>query len=363
VSVNVAIIGGGTISEQHLSAASGSPRATLVAVCDLDESRAGRMAEDYDVPYYLDVEQLLASEDLDVVHVCTPVQTHFSLAESAIAAGVAVIVEKPATETLAELDDLQELSDAHEVPVSVIHQHQFSPAMRQARALVEDGQIGTVRGADLIYTGFSRPDTENRGEWTFDLPGGEFEEGLPHPIYLGLNGGYPRSETDVTAITSLMREYDREFSYDAAQVQFVTETGGLSNFKILSGGHATRMLFVHGETGTVTVDFVSQTVLHGTHDYFGSPIDRARKNIDESVARLSRLVEMGGSLAMEKVSGDWNREKELDPHKYQIDEMYRVVEEGGEVPVSLEEARWTITLMEQIRDAAESTVASRTPSH
>jgi len=53
-------------------------------------------------------------------------------------------------------------------------------------------------------------------------------------------------------------------------------------------------------------------------------------------------------------SDSWELKRDLDPHKYQIEEMYRAVEKGRPVPVTLEEARWTIVLMEAIRAAATS---------
>jgi len=176
---NVTVIGGGTVSENHLSAARESNRSQLRAVCDLEERRATSVARSYGITAHTDVDKLLAAEDLDVVHMCLPVQTHFSIAAKAIRSGVAVIVEKPVTETLSELDELQNIADEHGVPVTVIHQHQFSPAMREARAIIESGEIGEIHGSDLIYTAFSEPDEINRGEWVFDLRGASSRRGCP----------------------------------------------------------------------------------------------------------------------------------------------------------------------------------------
>ena len=236
MTLRTAVVGGGTVSGIHLSGLSRNPRTELVAVCDVDEERARELAAEWDVEAYFDVEDLVANADLDWLHVCTPVQTHLAVAKTAIEAGIPVQIEKPVTETYEEFEELASIAERHGVTVSVKHNHDFDPAMRAAMAKVDAGELGRVKGVDLIYTGSSLADDPNRGEWNFELSGGEFEEGLPHPIYLTLRaGGYPRDESEIQALTGLFGEYDMPFDYDAAQLSYVSEDGVLCTTKMLGG--------------------------------------------------------------------------------------------------------------------------------
>ncbi|MDL5360616.1 Gfo/Idh/MocA family protein [Halalkalicoccus sp. NIPERK01] len=354
MAVDTAVIGAGEVSDSHLSALKGNPRTNLVGVCDIDEGRARTAAEKYDTDPYFDLDDLLESVDLDWVHVCTSVQTHLPLAEKAIRAGVPVLVEKPTTETVAELDELAALSEEHGVPVSPVHQHLFDPAMRDARERIRSGEIGAVRGVDLVYTGHTRPDEANRGTWVFDLPGGEFEEGLPHPLYLTLGaGGYPRSEDDISAQTSLYDDYGGRFDYDSAQVQYATEEGALCSATMLAGGAPKRMIHVHGEDASLIVDMILQVVHQVEGEYKDSTVGKVKQSLKYAGGQLAGLAKNAALVAHANYSDEWEPKTRIDPHKYQIDRTAYALQHDLAMPVPLSEARWTIRLMEALREAAE----------
>lgn len=354
MTVDAAVVGAGNVSDTHLSTARRSPRSRLVGVCDTDTSRARDAASKYGTDYYTDVERMLAAVEPDLVHVCTPVQNHLGVGQKAVRAGAAILVEKPATTTVSEFEELKQVVRDRGVPASVVHQSQFGPAMRRARRRISDGKVGTIRGGDLIYTGAPRPDANNRGGWVTDLPGGEFEETLAHPLYLGFNAGYPRDETHVEVTTTLRREYDQGFTYDGVQLQYVTDSGAPVSCKVLAGGHATRLLHIHGDDGALTVDFTTQTVVQTDTTFRSSSIGRARRTARECTARLRDLVRNAYLVSSHKVHGDWSLERRLDPHTYLIDEMYRAVEGTTPVPIPLEEAGWTVRLLESVRKEGKS---------
>ncbi|MFC7137867.1 Gfo/Idh/MocA family protein [Halobaculum litoreum] len=183
MTLRTAVIGGGTVSEVHLSGLSKNPRTELVAICDLDEEIATSKAEKYGIKAYTDLDELLAAEDLDWVHVCTPVQTHLPVAKTVIDAGIPIQIEKPITETYEEFEELAAYAAERDVVVSEKHNHNFDPVVRQARKRMESGECGTIKGVEVIYTGCSKPDDPNRGPWNFELAGGEFEEGSPPAVH------------------------------------------------------------------------------------------------------------------------------------------------------------------------------------
>lgn len=360
MTLTTAVVGAGTVSETHLSGLSACPRTELVAIADLDGEAARAAAKRHAITPYTDLDHMLDSEDIDWLHVCTPVRTHRDIAVTAIERGIPVLIEKPVTETPRAVEDIADAAAANDVPASVVHNHLFGPAMRAARERIENGELGTVRGVDLLYTGSTRPDVPNRGEWSFELVGGEFEEGLPHPLYILLRtGGYPRDEAAVQATTTLGGEYEQSFGYDGATVQYPTADGRLCSATMLSGTVPHRSLYVHGEEASLVVDLVSQSLVPLDRDYKASSKARAMKNADEVLARGRSTLGNLRSVARRARDGSWEAEKQLNGHFYQYDETARAIEAGEPMPVPLSEGQWTVRLQQAIRDAATGAGSSQ----
>ncbi|RRJ33845.1 gfo/Idh/MocA family oxidoreductase [Halocatena pleomorpha] len=352
--LRTAVIGAGIISGQHLSALRECPNTTPVAVCDLDEERAGRMAKEHKTAAYTDIEELLASEQLHWIHICTPVQTHVALARTALAAGVSVLIEKPITMTSEELQELIETADANDASVSSVHNHMFDPAMREAQTLLEQGALGELRGVDVTYTGASFADEPNRGSWTFELPGGEFEEGIPHPLYLALGtGGYPSDVDEIDVQTALTTSYEQSFTYDTTQIQYRSENGTLCSVRVSAGGVPVHRIDVHGSEGSVVIDLVSQTVVPLGVDYTASSIHRARNNLDRAARRMVGTATAFYDVLANRFNNSWETERQLNSHYYQIDAEAAALIRGNAPPVPIEQAEWVIRLMELIREEAE----------
>lgn len=358
MTLTTAVVGAGTVSGVHLSGLAACPRTDLVGIADLDEDAARTAAAEYDIQAFTDFETMIDRLDLDWLHVCTPVKTHRDVAITALDAGTPVLIEKPVAETVSEVEDIAAASRRTDVPASVVHNHLFSHAIRDANARIEAGELGRIRGVDLLYTGSTAPDVKNRGAWSFELVGGEFEEGLPHPLYKLLNvGGYPRDDDCIHASTALVDEYDQDFAYDGASVQYVTDEDVLCSATMLSRTIPHRSLYVHGEEGSLVVDLISQTVVPFRRNYKASAAARAMKNADEIVARLRGTLTNLAAVARRKLDGDWESQKALNGHYYQYDETARAIEEGRPMPVPLSEGRWTIRLQEVIRGAATGDAA------
>lgn len=350
--LRTAVVGAGTVSGTHLSGIDENPATELVGVCDVDERLADDAAARYGVEAFYDVDELLGERSLDWLHVCTPVQTHLEISKKAIAAGVPLLIEKPVTMTVEELETLARLAEEHDVPVSPVHQHLFDPAMVTARRMIRSGELGRIKGVDLVFTGHTKPDDVNRGSWVFDLPGGEFEEGLPHPIYLSLGlGGYPRSESDVSVTTALIDDYDRGFEYDAVQVQYVTDDDALCSMKMISGGQPRRLIHVHGEERSITIDILLQMV-HTADFESRDPVTLTKHALDEAASRVTGLARNAGLMAKSTLTDDWEAEKARVPHYQQFDRTAKALESGSPMPVPLSSSEWTIQIMHDIRAAA-----------
>jgi predicted dehydrogenase len=354
MSLRTAVIGGGAVSEIHLSGLARNPRTELVAICDVDEETARELAREYDIVPYTDTTELLGSEDLDWIHLCTPVATHYPLAREIIEAGVPLLIEKPVTDTAEEAAALREFAADHGVPVSVVRNHLFTSAMREARAAIDAGDLGDIRAVEVTYVGNTWPDEPNRGAWTFDLAGGEFEEGIPHPLYVTLaTGGYPESIDGAHAVTSRHRSYEQGFEYDGLTVSYATGSGTLCTATVLAGAVPQRTVDIHGSDRSLRVDLISGTTLRIERDYKASPVARLRNDVDRAIGRLGGVVSNVRGAVRARRNDDWTTARDRNPHFYQFDREVDGLLTDGEPAVPLENAVWTLRLMETVRAAAK----------
>lgn len=95
-------------------------------------------------------DDLIDADDVDVVHICTPNSLHVPLARRALAAGKAVVCEKPIATDLAGARDLAATGSGATATVPFVYR--FYPAVREARARVaagDAGQLHLLHGAYL----------------------------------------------------------------------------------------------------------------------------------------------------------------------------------------------------------------------
>jgi predicted dehydrogenase len=119
--MRTAIVGCGRAGAQHaaaIAAAGGRP----VVVCDQDPAAARALAASLRVPSR-ELAKLLADPAVDVVAVCTPPDSHLPLGLRALAAGKAVVIEKPPALTLRGVEELVGAARAAGRPLAVMLQH------------------------------------------------------------------------------------------------------------------------------------------------------------------------------------------------------------------------------------------------
>ena len=87
----------------------------------------------------------------DVTAIMTPNDSHFELASAALAQGFDVICDKPMTNTLDEAERLHAAVEASGRVFCLTHNYTGYPMVRQARAMVESGELGTIRLVQVEY--------------------------------------------------------------------------------------------------------------------------------------------------------------------------------------------------------------------
>ena len=95
VPLKCALVGCGSIAQVHARALSEMPEARLLAFADLLPERAQAMAEKYGGKAYGSLDELLAHEQIDVLHLCTPHYLHTPMAQQAADLQINVFTEKP----------------------------------------------------------------------------------------------------------------------------------------------------------------------------------------------------------------------------------------------------------------------------
>ena len=141
--LNVGIVGCGAIIAQYLASFRKLKAVQLVAVADLDPSRAQAVADQYDGVRAVSVEELLAADDVDLVLNLTIPAAHADVALKAIASGKSVYGEKPLAATSAEARTVLEAAQAAGVVVGCAPDTVLGTGVQTARKAIDDGLIGT----------------------------------------------------------------------------------------------------------------------------------------------------------------------------------------------------------------------------
>ncbi len=122
--IRVGVIGVGRMGERHCRVYSNLRHAQLVGVCDVSLTLGQRVAQQYEVPFYVNVDDLL--KYVDAVTIATPTPHHFDLAMRCLEGGIHVMVEKPVTETVEQAEQLAQAAEASKLVVQVGHIERFN---------------------------------------------------------------------------------------------------------------------------------------------------------------------------------------------------------------------------------------------
>jgi predicted dehydrogenase len=185
--LRMGLVGGGQgafIGRVHATAAILDNRAVLVAgALSADPARAKASAPDYDIrpdraygsyQEMVAVESKLpAAERVDFVSVATPNHTHFAIAKAFAEAGFNVMCDKPLTFDLPQAEELAKIVQKTGVVFGVTHNYTGYPLVRQARDMVQTGELGEVNAVRAFYIqGWLRQrlekDNQKQASWRTD---------------------------------------------------------------------------------------------------------------------------------------------------------------------------------------------------
>jgi predicted dehydrogenase len=169
-------VAGCGVGVAHMDAFLALPdRFELVALCDIDAAKAEAVAAEKGVPrVYAGFDALCAAQDLDVIDICTPPYLHVPQVRQALASGKHVISEKPLAGSLQEADALIAAEPAAGRRVMPIFQYRFGHGLQRLKFLVDEGLTGRAYLA-TVETAWRRRAAYYavpwRGRWQTELGG------------------------------------------------------------------------------------------------------------------------------------------------------------------------------------------------
>ena len=181
-------IGCGRISKRHSELLGNGqiPNAGLAAVCDIVESKAKSIAQQFGVPHFSDMHELMRKVNPDVVVILTESGRHAEHTLALAPYGKHIVVEKPMALSLSDADAMIAACDAARIKLFVVKQNRFNVPVMQMRKALEAGRfgklvLGTVRVRWCRDQSYYDQDPW-RGTWALD--GGVLTNQASHHVDL-----------------------------------------------------------------------------------------------------------------------------------------------------------------------------------
>lgn len=165
--LRTAILGAGMIGSVHYRAAR-LAGAEVTGVLASSSERSKEVAEQWQVPIgYASVDEVLADERVDVVHICLPNVQHAPVAEAALAAGKHVVCEKPLGISVDQAQRMTALARESGLVATVPFVYRYHPVVRELRARRLRGDFGdwTLLHGTYLQDWMLSPDM---GGWRVD---------------------------------------------------------------------------------------------------------------------------------------------------------------------------------------------------
>jgi predicted dehydrogenase len=286
--VGVGFIGAGDISILHAKAVGRCPGAKLVGLWNRSQDRAQQRATEFGCKNYETPEALVNDPAIQAVFVLTNLESHLEYTKLALNAGKHVLVEKPVGVSVAEIEEMNRLSEAKKLVCMPGHNYIYEAGMTRSRELIEAGDLGRIVSCYAMYNIHHPEDVASR------YPG-VVRQILTHNSYILLYlVGKPKRLCAMKACLHY-KEYKEE---DIAMVQLEMENGALAHLcaSFAADDHAadpwTVMVKVIGTAGSTRYSYrdhveIKPGLVHSqTYTaYAGSVMNEVRHFIENCIRR------------------------------------------------------------------------------
>jgi len=156
--LKVGLLAYGAIGDEHSKAVQATAGLTLYAVCDTNPERlAAALQITPDAKTFTDANEMLAEDEIDLVVISTPPNSHYKWAKQALSLGLHVMLEKPMALTTEECDELMQLAQANDALLVVYQNRRYDLDFLTIKQQIEADQIGEIFHYESFVGGYSKP--------------------------------------------------------------------------------------------------------------------------------------------------------------------------------------------------------------
>jgi predicted dehydrogenase len=218
-----------------------NPRTELIAGADPDLGRREDFARRWGVSaIYADHKEMLEKERPEIVSIASPPDFHAEHVIDCARAGVkGIFCEKPLTPTLKQADELLRVCDENGVKLAINHTRRGDPWKRQARKLIETGEIGDLLTITITWAGR----LFLTGTHLFDLV--NYFVGDVEPSWLIGHAEEPSAE---------MKVVPTQRGVDVGGTAYIVYENGVRAFFNGRDGNVTLQTQIYGTKGMIVID-------------------------------------------------------------------------------------------------------------
>jgi predicted dehydrogenase len=297
------VIGVGSLGQHHARVYTQLPGVTLAGVADSNPARAAEVAKRHRCRAAADYRELLSEADL--VSVVVPTLAHHAVAKDCLSRGIATLLEKPMTRTLAEADELIQLAAEHDAVLQIGHIERFNEAVQELKRL----------------------------------------EGKPRFIEVHRLGPFSQRNTDIGVVLDLMI-HDLDIILDLAESPVAhVDAVGVSVLSPHEDIANARLTLANGCVANVTASRVtldSKRKIRIFSDKSYTSIDYQKQEL--TVYRLKQPAPEGETNLMHLIQREHKVFARQEPLRSELDAFVRAVREGQPPLVTGEDGRQALAV-------------------
>ena len=322
--LTVAIVGAGLMGHWHAHAATKNG-ATITAIVDPDQDAAKALGSRYGGDAFAGFEQALEQARFEIVHICTPLNTHVLLARQALTANKHLIIEKPVAPTSNEVSELLALAASQNRLLCPVHQFAFQHGVVSAKKELARRARGPLAVAfDFASAGGAGRPADELNRILIEI--------LPHPLSI-LSEIWPEVPLERESWYVDNPQAGELFAYGHHQ-------GFPVSIKLSLNARPTQCkMTIYDEQGTIHVN-----LFHGFAVFESSTVSRFRKIISPFALSLKTLFAATNNLLRRAL----DREPAYPGLRSLVAQCYQSIKNSTEGPISRESNIAVATLSELV---------------
>lgn len=156
----IGVIGAGYWSQKHLNAWTSIDGVSVEGICDFNLEQAEQRAEQFNLANdicFQDINDMLASTEIDVIDIITPPETHVELVGIAAKHGKHIMCQKPFARSIEEAKKIIHIAEEAGVRLMVTENWRWLEPFQKIKTLLEEEKVGKIHSVRYSHTDFYSP--------------------------------------------------------------------------------------------------------------------------------------------------------------------------------------------------------------